>query len=187
MDHQEFAQLLGNYGEFVGALAVVATLFYLASQVRLSRQATEANTKLLEHSVRQSTFQALQQYYLECAGEYHSIVYSKIAESIDDKKLLGLIAPIEVRLNVEFGLSYSESLSLWNLLLVENKQREFEYLEYLDGRREEPTIFGLAYVHIHPAETIVWDHLRRFGMFDTRYIEYVDSFRDQASELVGKT
>ena len=34
MDHQTFAQLLGNYGEFVGAIAVVATLVYLARQVR---------------------------------------------------------------------------------------------------------------------------------------------------------
>ena len=38
MDHQAFAQLLGNYGEFVGAIAVVATLFYLASQIRMSAQ-----------------------------------------------------------------------------------------------------------------------------------------------------
>jgi hypothetical protein len=34
MDHLTFAQLLGNYGEFVGALAVVATLAYLALQIR---------------------------------------------------------------------------------------------------------------------------------------------------------
>ena len=34
MDHQAFAQLLGNYGEFVGAIAVVATLGYLAVQLR---------------------------------------------------------------------------------------------------------------------------------------------------------
>ncbi len=34
MDQQAFAQLLGNYGEFVGAIAVVATLAYLAMQVR---------------------------------------------------------------------------------------------------------------------------------------------------------
>ncbi len=34
MDHQAFAQLLGNYGEFVGAIAVVATLMYLALQIR---------------------------------------------------------------------------------------------------------------------------------------------------------
>ncbi len=48
MDHQAFAQLLGNYGEFVGAIAVVITLVYLAIQVRHSRAATEANTRQLE-------------------------------------------------------------------------------------------------------------------------------------------
>ncbi|MEJ2089416.1 MAG: hypothetical protein P8Y69_13285 [Gammaproteobacteria bacterium] len=46
----EMSQLLGNLGEFVGALAVVATLFYLAVQVRLSRQATEANSQSLEET-----------------------------------------------------------------------------------------------------------------------------------------
>ena len=34
MDHHAFAQLLGNYGEFVGAIAVVVTLAYLAVQIR---------------------------------------------------------------------------------------------------------------------------------------------------------
>jgi len=47
MDHQAFAQLLGNYGEFLGAIAVVVTLIYLAIQVRHSKEATEANTKSL--------------------------------------------------------------------------------------------------------------------------------------------
>ena len=48
MDHQTFAQLLGNYGEFVGAIAVVITLIYLAIQVRHSKETTEANTKAIE-------------------------------------------------------------------------------------------------------------------------------------------
>jgi len=47
MDHQAFAQMLGSYGEFVGAIAVVATLFYLVVQVRQSKQATEANTRAI--------------------------------------------------------------------------------------------------------------------------------------------
>ena len=34
MDHQAFAQLLGNYGEFIGAIVVVLTLGYLTFQVR---------------------------------------------------------------------------------------------------------------------------------------------------------
>jgi hypothetical protein len=47
MDHQAFAQLLGNYGEFLGAIAVVVTLGYLAAQIR-------QNTR----SVRASSFQS---------------------------------------------------------------------------------------------------------------------------------
>ena len=42
MDHQTFAQLPGNYGEFLGSLGVVATLFYLAIQVRQTRLVTAA-------------------------------------------------------------------------------------------------------------------------------------------------
>lgn len=43
MDHQVFAQLLGNCGEFVGAIGVVITLLYLALQIR-------QNTLQLERS-----------------------------------------------------------------------------------------------------------------------------------------
>jgi len=38
MDHLTFAQLLGNYGEFVGSIAVLVTLAYLATQVRNSNK-----------------------------------------------------------------------------------------------------------------------------------------------------
>jgi len=34
MDHLTFAQLLGSYGEFIGAIALAATLVYLTVQVR---------------------------------------------------------------------------------------------------------------------------------------------------------
>ena len=44
MDHQAFAQLLGNYGEFVGAIAVVVTLAYLAIQIRQNTIATRYQT-----------------------------------------------------------------------------------------------------------------------------------------------
>ena len=40
MDHQAFAQLLGNYGEFIGAIVIVVTVAYLALQVRYAKQAT---------------------------------------------------------------------------------------------------------------------------------------------------
>ena len=42
MDHQAFAQLLGNYGEFVGAVAVVISLIYVAAQLRTNTRAQRA-------------------------------------------------------------------------------------------------------------------------------------------------
>jgi hypothetical protein len=54
MDHQAFAQLLGNYGEFFGAIAVVATLIYLALQVRQNTQQlrrVEMNEGMAQFSV----------------------------------------------------------------------------------------------------------------------------------------
>lgn len=52
MDLMSAAQLLGNVGEFVGAIAVVVTLGYLAVQVRHGREATEANTRSIAQSER---------------------------------------------------------------------------------------------------------------------------------------
>jgi hypothetical protein len=34
MDHQAFAQLLGNYGEFLGGIVVVVSVVYLALRKR---------------------------------------------------------------------------------------------------------------------------------------------------------
>ena len=34
MSTLEFSQLLGNYGEFIGAIAIVVTLIHLAVQLR---------------------------------------------------------------------------------------------------------------------------------------------------------
>jgi len=45
MDHQAFAQLLGNYGEFIGSLGIVVSLVYLAIQIR-SNTRVQANPML---------------------------------------------------------------------------------------------------------------------------------------------
>ena len=54
----ETIQMLGSLGEFVGAIAVVATLVYLAIQVRHSKDAMEANTRLLDEGRRLALAQA---------------------------------------------------------------------------------------------------------------------------------
>ena len=57
MDHQAFAQLLGNYGEFIGAIAVFATLAYLAVQVR-------QNTRSMQSQILLQTTQLFQGVFL---------------------------------------------------------------------------------------------------------------------------
>jgi hypothetical protein len=44
MDLMNTAQLLGNFGEFVGAIGVVATLAYLAVQIRQNTRATQTSS-----------------------------------------------------------------------------------------------------------------------------------------------
>ena len=46
MDHLTFAQMLGSYGEFVGAIAVVATLLYLSIQIRQNSNTIGGGTEM---------------------------------------------------------------------------------------------------------------------------------------------
>ena len=51
MDLHEIAQLLGNFGEFFGAIAVVVTLGYLALQIRQNTDSLQANAR---HAISES-------------------------------------------------------------------------------------------------------------------------------------
>jgi hypothetical protein len=53
MDHQAIAELLGNYGEFIGSIAILVTLGYLAIQVRQSKHLLERQQKLAQSQVHQ--------------------------------------------------------------------------------------------------------------------------------------
>ena len=54
----EIIQMLGSLGEFVGAIAVVATLIYLAIQVGHSKEAMDANTRSLDETRKLATVEA---------------------------------------------------------------------------------------------------------------------------------
>jgi len=76
MDHQAFSQLLGNYGEFVGAVAVVFTLGYLAIQVR-------QNSKIIQAQMYQARTQMSEDRYGQIAdSQFLAEIYCKL-ESAD--------------------------------------------------------------------------------------------------------
>ena len=102
MSLMEIAQLLGNFGEFIGALAVVGTLIYLAIQVRHTKAATEANTEALKESRRL----ALSETYQARA----TLLSDRMAEIADS----GILAPLIYKtLRGDFNsLSEEESVRL---------------------------------------------------------------------------
>ncbi len=67
MDLMSIAQLLGNFGEFVGAIAVVVTLVYLAVQVKQSKVATEVRLLSDDGGRRQASLipKAIAQRFLD--------------------------------------------------------------------------------------------------------------------------
>ena len=58
----ETIQMLGSLGEFLGSIAVLATLIYLTIQVRHSRDAMEENSRLARGAVLATTFEHLSQF-----------------------------------------------------------------------------------------------------------------------------
>ena len=48
MNFMEFCELLGNWGEFIGAIAVVLTLIYLAAQVRQNSAQIKASVDAMQ-------------------------------------------------------------------------------------------------------------------------------------------
>ena len=57
MDLMSTAQLLGNFGEFLGAIAVVLTLIYLTVQLRHSSRVIEMNSEVIRADAWADTFQ----------------------------------------------------------------------------------------------------------------------------------
>jgi len=77
MDHQAFAQLLGNYGEFVGSIGVVVTLIYLAIQMR-------HNTRAALSQIREYRSAASQANFHQASNMADLVVKSIAGESLSD-------------------------------------------------------------------------------------------------------
>jgi hypothetical protein len=75
----EITAVLGNLGEFVGAIAVVVTLFYVGLQVKHSKEATEANTRSLEESRKIALANAYHARAVETSASFRMLTDSEIA------------------------------------------------------------------------------------------------------------
>ena len=63
----ELSQVLGNFGEFFGAIAVVGTLIYLAIQIRQNTRSMDENRRLAQAQVYQERAYDMQDMFMRKA------------------------------------------------------------------------------------------------------------------------
>jgi hypothetical protein len=78
VDHQTFAELLGNYGEFIGSIAVLLTLIYVAIQVRHGKNLLEENRQFALSEVRQTVLNGAQTE-LRAMMDYPEVISSLVS------------------------------------------------------------------------------------------------------------
>ena len=150
MTLMEISQVLGNVGEFVGAIAVVATLLYLAIQVR------EAG--------RSSKFAAVQANRATRIAWFSSLRDSSHLPAIQAKVLAGeaLEAEEEVRLIYHYAAD-------WGLFYSEWVQRELG----VTGEFATSDEMNMKIVLSSPHAMGVWRDLGE-RTYPARFVEYVN-------------
>jgi len=150
MTLMEISQVLGNVGEFVGAIAVVATLLYLAIQVR--------------DAGRSSKFAAVQASRETRIAWFSSVRDSPHLPAIQAKVLAGeaLEADGELRLAYHYA-------SFWGLLYSEWVQRELG----VTGEFATSDEMNMKLLLSSPHAMGVWRGLCE-RIFPARFVEYVN-------------
>ena len=84
MDIVTTSQILGNVGEFIGAIAVVVTLAYLAVQVRHSKEATDTNTRTIRANVAKEVYVGWSKFCLELSRHPDRVLFDKMFKADTD-------------------------------------------------------------------------------------------------------
>lgn len=150
MSFQDIAQLLGNVGEFVGAIGVVATLAYLAVQIRQNTHSTRAMT------------------YSDVAGGWQSYLQG---QSVEDLEMLLLLNSDHRK------LSNAQFLRAYFLTRVMFRRMEHDHYQYRGDTFEYGT--WQAYVRAFVQDTFTTPAFRAMwrlqeGFFDPEFSRFVD-------------
>ena len=181
MDHQAFAQLLGNYGEFIGALAVVATLGYLALQVRHSKASIDANTKALEEARKLALAQTYQaraevrigQLQLEAESEHIASILDKLEAQnwVSNDEAFAELSSVEQR-----------RLRLW--LTAGQRQFDNYHYQYQQGFIDQEYWENVIYPGLRAAAWN-WRHIPHTG-FRPSFRALVDQAQTEPLDEVMK-
>ena len=149
MSALEFSQLLGNYGEFVGAIAIVITLVYLTIQVR-------QNTRMMRASIRQARS--------DSSVHLYSLGATSVVAEIREKESRG-----EALTDLE-----EERMFLWNICTW--RQQQTIFFQAQDGLLDVETADEQSAI---ARTLMQYPSARRFwadqkSSFDSRFVTWVD-------------
>jgi hypothetical protein len=155
MNHQSLAELLGNYGEFIGAIAVVVTLVYLALQIKENSNTVAGATEMdfareltAWHGRISADPQLIELYEKGAAGEkmtdaelarYRWVIAELLYlyEGVYRQYKRGLVSndTLEQLVSTAVGFLQTESLVTW----WESRTSALsdEFVAYIDKRRKE--------------------------------------------------
>jgi len=168
MSFAELSAILGSWGEFVGAIAVVVTLIYLAIQIR-------QNTRSLEMSRSQALAQTSLAYITLQTNTMLSIAASDEISALREKALKdwGSLTPTE---RLRINNVASQQLIHYSLAFGLTK----------GGHMNSSTIDGVKnglsiYLANDPIARRLWPRIRGYA-WDSDMAEYVDRLLEHSSE-----
>ena len=161
MDHLTFAQLLGNYGEFVGAVAVIATLIYVAVQVR---QAKELAVESAHATRAQGDINLLTS--IVSADTYH-LSMEKVT-AVD-----GSANAYAQRLVADYGFSIAEAENMQNFCYAWMKYQEHAFLSGITSQDQKMHDAQVAAWLAYPLYGKFWNEATR-AYLDFRFVNHVE-------------
>ena len=157
MTLMDTAQLLGNFGEFVGAIAVVVTLLFLSFQVRQGARAQRSAT--------------LQSWVGQSAVNNEMLATSDILQVA--MKARGGLKELDETERARFTFFMNQNFNGWEAFFFHNKNGTID-----DTFFESKRIFFVEQFE-HRGIREYWDFIAP-RLYDPRFREYVTRVRQEA-------
>jgi len=167
MEHQAFAQLLGNYGEFIGSLAILVTLVYLSIQVRQTRVQQQVND-------RQTREFAIRDFQLSLAGSDGLATTLAGAREAVGEEPRGFIRKL-----VDQGISHEDAIRVQAFYVAGFRISSNTYYTSEDEQQREANDSAIQFAYGNSKlGAMFWEHYSKAGASLGPFGSHVQSLLD---------
>jgi len=153
MDHQAFAQLLGNYGEFVGSLAILVTLVYLSIQVRQARVQQQVN----DRQTREFAIRDLQLNLASSEGLATALVRAREAVGQEPS---GFVQKL-----VDQGVAHEDAIRVQAFHVAQFRNYSNTYYTSRDEQQRDANDYAIQFAYGSKLGALFWEHYSNSGSY----------------------